>query len=379
MIRLPAIRGHMGEREYFTTSVGMGELLRIVRYQEDNAPVNEAFSRQRKLNLKRVKNEMVPYLQQNSDHFYNSLVVEHLREAGNDHAVRFQPLEGQGDIGWVELDGTETLETLDGQHRLKSIEMAIKDCPSLRAESISLVIVPHKDVASSQQMFSDLNRYAKHTSKSQTVVFDHRGPVEFWTKQLAKRSDYLRGRVNMSGTSSSKAHITTASTLFDAINILKPLLPAGDDREANALALQDYFDVAFKVLPGFEKDVQKNKGMASLKGDYLYAHPIGFLALAEVIKGAVNNYPMDWRDFLTDAIPAVGWELTNPQWEGIAIVAGRIMAGGGPRYRTATFIKWLLGLPVDIKQLEDMKSIHEKMGKALPEPIRFKAGLRLAK
>ena len=129
---------------------------------------------------------MVPYLVENEHHFYNALVVEHIRPGDTKNEVRFMSDAGDSNVGWVEFEGSEILEALDGQHRLKSIELAVAERPDLASECIALVIVPHREVATSQQMFSDLNRNAKPTPKSLNILFEHREEAALLAKNLAK-------------------------------------------------------------------------------------------------------------------------------------------------------------------------------------------------
>jgi hypothetical protein len=116
----------------------------IVNYKENPKEWPTELRQQRPLNMSRVRKDMVPYLTENDDHFYNALVVDHVRPGGMNNNVKFVPDEDDPMTGWVELEGSETLEALDGQHRLKSIELAVAENPDLAVERIGLVIVPHK-------------------------------------------------------------------------------------------------------------------------------------------------------------------------------------------------------------------------------------------
>jgi DGQHR domain-containing protein len=106
---------------------------------------------------------MVPYLVEAADHFYSALTVE-IRPApcaGEAGAIAFEARDrfpGGIEFGVLTLDGTEALYALDGQHRLKSIELAIRQQPELAREHITLILVPFQSVPRSQTLFSDLNR-----------------------------------------------------------------------------------------------------------------------------------------------------------------------------------------------------------------------------
>ena len=127
---------------------------------------------QRKINWSRVRNEIVPYLTQVSDHFFGALTVEVIYPTGEITDIPFEQSEDCENWGYVLLDGTETLRTLDGQHRLVAIKEALKESPTLAAEKISVILIPHISIKRSQQLFSDLNRNAKPTTKAINVLFE---------------------------------------------------------------------------------------------------------------------------------------------------------------------------------------------------------------
>ncbi len=360
MIRLRALRGHMGKTEFFLTTATFGEVARIVEYKEDGRDWPVAIRQQRPLNNARIRTEMVPYLTENDDHFYNALVVEHVRPGEVRHEVRFVPDEEESLTGWVELEGSEHLEALDGQHRLKSIELAVTKSPDLAREHIGMVIVPHKSVDSSQQLFSDLNRNAKPTPKALNIMFEHREREALLAKELVNQSRCLHDRVNLTGSSLSERspHIVTIASLYEAVKILVGLLDGDLDSDVRYLA--DMWDTAIRALPGISELEAGTTTAGALRKRYVYVSGLGFEALAEAIKAAIEERPDDWKDFLTEWLPKINWELASPQWEGIALFAGRIAIARAARRKTANLIKHLLGLRLD-QDPEKERTLREEL------------------
>ena len=103
MIRLRAIKGQMGITSFYMTTATFGEVARIVRYKENPKERPAELRQQRTLNMSSVRDHMVPYLVGHPDHFYNALVVEHVRPGEVTHEIRFVPDPGNADVGWVEL------------------------------------------------------------------------------------------------------------------------------------------------------------------------------------------------------------------------------------------------------------------------------------
>ena len=369
MIRLRALKGQMGNTDYYLTTATFGEVARVVRYKENDPDWPPELKQQRPLNTSRVKNFMVPYLVENQDHFYGALVVEHVRPGETTHDVKFVPDEDRSDTGWVEMEGTEVLETQDGQHRLKSIELAVDQCPELARETIALIVVPHKTVAASQQRFSDLNKNAKPTPKALNVMFEQREEAALLAKDLAKCSDYLNGRVNLTTSNLSKRspYVVTISTLYEAVKIIEPVLTG--DITAKSQQLVNYWDVSLAAMPDFDRLLRSEVSPGDIRSKYVYASGLGFEALAETIRVAAMTYPEEWDVVLSDRLPRINWELANPEWEGVALIAGRIAIARAPRRRTATLIKYLLELPVDEGHLKDLKETYEILERNLPEPL----------
>ncbi len=369
MIRLRAFKGRIGITDYYLTMATFGEVARMVRYKENDRDWPAELRQQRPLSMTRVKNFMVPYLVENPDHFYSALVVEHLRPGETTHDVKFIEDQDDENTGWVEMEGTEILETLDGQHRLKSIELAVEESPELARETIAVLIVPHKTVAVAQQRFSDLNKNAKPTPKALNVMFEQREEAALLAKNLAKNSKMLDGRVNLASSSLSKRspYIVTISSLYEAVKIVGPELQG--DIDAKSEQLVNYWDTALAAMPDFERMVQGELTAGDIRSKYVYASGLGFEALAEVIRTILDDHPDKWETVLTNGLPRINWELGNFEWEGVALIAGRIAIARAPRRRTATLIKYLLGLRVEESHLADLKEAYSNLGRNLPSPL----------
>lgn len=376
MIRLRAIKGAMGNSYYYLTTATFGEVARIVNYKDNPRDWPIELRQQRPLNMSRVRNDMVPYLVENEDHFYNALVVEHIRPGTPDHSINFVPDEADDSVGWVELEGTELLEALDGQHRLKSIELAVAENPDLASEVIGLLIVPHKAVKLSQQRFSDLNRNAKPTPKSLNIMFEHREEAALLAKELAKNSEYFSSRVNLGGSSLSERspYIITISTLYETVKIITPTVE-GIEMEEKAALLAHYWDVTLAALPGMRDVVAGTLTPGELRARYVYPTGIGYEALADTIAVATQAFPSKWEEIMTEGLPRIKWDLADPQWEGVALFAGRIAIARAARRRTATLVKHLLGLPNDPSHIEDLEGAYAMTGKKLASPLLVPAAI----
>ena len=198
---IPAMKGRMGNTEYYLVSLKASELVNLVKEPRnmpgwDDEKIEEIY--QRKINYPRVRNHIAPYLANNKDfRFFGSLIVAAFNF---DDTVEFTPLteiaavnpsklrpdekEAGSKIGMLTLHGGIMMAPLDGQHRLKALEFAMlgKDQtgrdipginvdPELATEDISVILLPY-DPDKARRIFTRVNRYARRPSTSETYVTD---------------------------------------------------------------------------------------------------------------------------------------------------------------------------------------------------------------
>lgn len=336
---IPAMRARIGETSYFVTVLTLGEAARLIDYVEQvdgwTSETPSELKVQRKLNLRRVEREMVPYLVAHDDHFYSALTVELRRPGFEDQeaTVEFvaeKSFPGGIEFGTITLDGSELLYALDGQHRLKSIELAIRQRPELAREHIGLIVVPYRGITRSQTLFSDLNRNAKAPSKSVSLLFSHRDPLAQVAKAIADRSPLLRGRVNMETTSLSanSKHFITLSTLYEMVRSLAPdgAAEQTDSEAVNALTeeLVHVLSEVTEAMPSWQAVRDDEEHPAYLRQRELSMHGVGQRALAELTARARSAEPDEWPELLKRLSDRVDWRLTNEDWQGIALQGGRV-------------------------------------------------------
>jgi len=322
----------------------LGEAARTIDYAEDvdgwTPETPPELKMQRKLNVQRVEKEMVPYLVADDDHFYSALTVEvRIARLGRDCGFVFEStakFPGGIEFGQLTLDGTESLYALDGQHRLKSIELAIRQRPELAAEHIALILVPFADIATSQTLFSDLNRNAKTPSKSISLLFAHRDPHARIAKRVAEESPLLHGRMNFESTSLSAnaRHFMTLSTLYE---MTKTLLGAiepeiGDEEEQRyTTEVVRVIDYLTDAIPAWRMVRDDEEHPAYLRQRELSGHGVAQRALAELARRTQAQAPLEWPELLKrinsyaeNGHSAVDWRLTNPRWQSVALQGGRV-------------------------------------------------------
>ncbi len=103
----PALKGRMGDTDFFATVLTLGEVAKMVEFVEDvddwDDHTDPESKSQRKLNTSRVERDLVPYLLEAPDHFYSALTVEVRPSTAVDHepAIPFEP-QGPAIPGGIE-------------------------------------------------------------------------------------------------------------------------------------------------------------------------------------------------------------------------------------------------------------------------------------
>lgn len=143
---------------------------------------------QRVLQKRRVP-EIAQYILNDEDgYLFSSLTVSF------DCDAKFTAFDKNSDIGILEVPFDSDFVINDGQHRRAAIEEALKENPRLAAETISVVLFPFENFARMQQMFSDLNRTARKTSKS--LVFRLGYPTPISERSVGKAGPLSLGSPN---------------------------------------------------------------------------------------------------------------------------------------------------------------------------------------
>jgi len=217
----PAIKGRMGEWEYYLVKMTMKHVADEIVFAQDieedgDKTLSQAI--QRKLNDSRLKNGLVDFLAKRDDRFFASLVVA--ARGGNPRFYtvtlsddeRFEILVGQNmddHFGVLTFTGQEYY-ALDGQHRLKAIKLLLGkeqipryEPPPAPAgfdkEEISVLLLTLPDdvpetefLEKHRRLFASLNRHAKPTSVTDNIIIDEDDAIAIITRRLIHEHPFFR-------------------------------------------------------------------------------------------------------------------------------------------------------------------------------------------
>ena len=347
----PAIKGIQAGREYYVSMCPLRLIPKLFLFNEEElVPELRA---QRLLNKARVP-EIARYMTENPKNYVFSAIT-----ASVDADVRFEGIEGEGEasrIGVLHIPMSGRFVINDGQHRRASIEVALRERPELADETIAVVFFIDIGLKHCQQMFADLNRYAIRPSQSLGALYDHRDERAEVARRVVSKTPIFKGTVELerSGLSARSRRLFTFSAVYGATKALlaKQENPTIDQQVETA---STYWEAVAKQLPEWGK-VQAGKISAGeIREDFIHSHGVVLQALGQVGNALLFECPDDWKERLT-ALKSIDWSRGNTRdWEGRAMVAGRLSKAGNNITLTVNFIKKHIGLPLapDEQRAED--------------------------
>ena len=392
---LAAIRGRMGEIDYFEAKMKASELTGSVRAASElkdwkSQSMDDRI--QRMLNTKRVRDDIVPYLTTTKNRFFNSVLVvvrnpeifefESLGElvAHLPAAVRV-PAE---DLGVLTVHGGELI-VLDGQHRMAALRMVVQGVDdqgrkvtgpysgSVDSDEISVIFIK-TDIQTTREIFYSINKTAKNVSSTDTIVISETDGLAITTRALMNAdqplgiSDPSSGELSIVNWEKSSLLVTDPQlTLITSVyDTVKSILSASDFKFVNASGTSrppdaqivdatklagSWWATFLDQCSGFSKMIGDKKAIKEARSDRTdprhlltrpIAHQVIFRALArvrerdgEILEAAAILDRIDWRASVLDA--------TNPLWRDLLVSrTGRLITKAGNLEISADLLCYLL-------------------------------------
>ncbi|MEU6812973.1 DNA sulfur modification protein DndB [Streptomyces sp. NPDC046831] len=316
----PAIRGIQAGREFYVSMCPLRLIPKIFLFDEDElAPEVRA---QRVLNKGRLP-ALTRYIVDNPDDYVFSALT-----ASVDGEMRFESISDSGvgmRAGQIRIPMAARFLINDGQHRRAAIEAALKENPDLGEETIAVVFFHDSGLARCQQMFADLNRHAVRPPRSIGVLYDHRDDLAIIARLLAMKCPTFKGYVEMENSTLSQRSrkLFTLSSVYYATQSLLQGLQI-EKEKAQELA-EEYWETVDEVIPEWDMVRRRQLTASEVRRDYLHSHGIALHAIGRIGNTLLRSSeaPKLWKPKLV-RLKAVDWARANPDWEGRALVGGRV-------------------------------------------------------
>ena len=214
--RYPALQASMGDWDYYVTTLTLREVAdRLIPATEIVTSPGISNWIQRRVMPGRAE-KIASYLIEREQHFFPSIVVGvYLGEptwypvSVEDNEILGTPsldARSKETLGILELDGSEELYAIDGQHRVAGIKTALEllskegrdsEYNLLSNETISVAFVSaNRDEDTGlervRRLFTTLNKEAKKVSEPEVVALDEDDPAAIVTRWVATRYEGLK-------------------------------------------------------------------------------------------------------------------------------------------------------------------------------------------
>jgi DNA sulfur modification protein DndB len=310
IMRVPALKGHLGGVDFFLITLTLGEVPRYIVGTDPNLPAD--LRENRRASPARFA-EIANYIISNiKDYRFSALTCTYGKngtwEPDNDKGGKWEPAitdAPAGSPGWtlgmLTLNQQDPLIIVDGQHRLGAIEKAIEEEPELRKDSIAIVLFPYISLEMNQQLFSDLNRTAKKTSKSLDVFFNRRDIENRVVQKVVKQvSVFGEKRVDVENISVVKSpyKVFTLAGVYQATTpmikgaytgglIEEELSEEKEDEYASFLA--SAWEFIAEQLPEWGKVAKGEMNIAQERQNYLHWNSGVLSSIGEFVGAAMRE------------------------------------------------------------------------------------------
>ena len=314
----PAVKGIQAKREFYTSMVPLGIIPQLFQFVDEGLPPE--IRAQRTLNRARIP-EMCDYIINNPDSYvFSSLTVS------VDGSLEFQELNAENPlIGHLRIPMDARFLINDGQHRQAAIAEAIRKNPELKKEHISVVFYKDEGLQRSQQMFSDLNRYAIRPTKSINILYNSREEDSIIAKKVVDSVPAFKDLTEKERTAISNRSkaLFTLSAICTATSELLKNTDAFTDEKA-ALAVRFWNEVDRHILEWSQVRNGELKSSA-LRQDYICSLSITLVAIGACGCALLKQFPNSWVDQLK-RLDQIDWRKKTPLWEGLVFVNGKVAA-----------------------------------------------------
>lgn len=330
----PAVKGVQAKREYYTSMVPLDVISKLFQFADEEMPPE--IRAQRILNKSRIP-EIRDYILSNLDNYvFSSLTVS------VDGEIEFNSIsEATPQIGTVSISMTSRFLINDGQHRRAAIAEAIKMNPELKNEHISVVFYKDEGLARSQQMFSDLNRYAIKPTKSINILYNSREESAIVAKSVIEKVPSFNGLV--------EKEKTTISNRSKALFTLSAICTATDEllngldlniTEKTELAISFWKMVSYHIK---EWTMVAGGDMKSsdVRRDYICSLSITLVSLGFAGNALIKAYPNDWKERI-NVLANIDWKKSNPIWENLVFVNGKVAANRSTQRAMSSYMRSIL-------------------------------------
>ena len=306
----PAVKGIQAGMEYYVAMVPLDCISKLFTFTDENLPPE--IRSQRTLNKARIP-EMRDYILNNPTSYVFSALT-----ASIDGDMNFDAADNSC-FGMLSISMSAKLLINDGQHRRAAIEEALRKKPDLKYEHISMVLYHDIGLKRSQQMFSDLNRFAIRPTKSLNILYDNRDSLSLLVKEVIETIPEFSKLIDKEHTSIPNRSVAlfTLSAIHHGTQALLRDQSGSYDQQLQ-IATQ-YWTTVYENMPEWKDVASKKVKSAEIRSDSLSPLSITLRSLGQIGNELIMNYPDTWKNKLS-SLEEIDWKKTNPLWNNGIVV-----------------------------------------------------------
>lgn len=347
----PVIRGIQAGREYYVSMCPVHLIPKLFPDDsqwkgrerlphEESQPEMRA---QRTINRSRVP-EIARYILENPTNYTFGAIT-----ASINAKITFEPVGSEPqtqNIGRLRVPMDAQFMINDGQHRRAALELVLKENPELGYETIAVVFFVDVGLKRSQQMFTDLNRYAARPDPSLNILYDHRDKQAIIAKAVVKEVKVFRRLTDTerSTLSTRSGNLFTLSSIYNATLALLADHKNAQLHQQIGIAAR-YWNTVSTYIPDWEQVQKRQVNAGEMRQYYVHSHAIALAGLGGAGATLLSIYPEDWAEHL-GGLQHIDWLRSNPDWEGRIMFGGRISKSRTSVSLMTAYIKKHLNLPL---------------------------------
>ncbi len=370
--RVPALQAQMGDWHYYITALTFEDVAE--RVQPATGLVTSAdmnYWIQRRVIPRRAR-QIANYLIDQEQHFFPGIVVGVYLGEPTWYAIDLQdnPIFGtpgldhksSESLGILELDGTEKLYAIDGQHRVAGINEALRRLRNqeevekydqlanerLLIAFVSADIDKREELERVRRLFTTLNKQAKKVSEPEIVALDEDDVAAIVTRWIAIEYDGLNTRGSVEGEGehsllqlgrqheirpSNRRSITTIVTLYRMIkrvfqSDIQRIRKKHKDNRPDDDVLESLFEEAMSIWELMRQcDEALNEVLGSNpvqelaynyrteSGGHILFRPVGLQAFAGAL-GVLRTRGVE-NERAVGSLCRLPTEISMPPWENV--------------------------------------------------------------
>jgi len=242
-----------------------------------------------------------------------------------DQPVEFRGIGKRPDVGTLKIAQTATWIVQSGRNFLRALRAHLRSRPGRRNnDTISVTLYVERDPARIQAGFRLLQQHGP-VSRTRRILGTETDLIAQIARSLATKESPFAGVTEMhKSTLAPRAkNLFTLSAIYLATRALLNGRKLDDTGEALSFARDFWYRVAVQ-FPEWEGVRAGQVASGEMRANFLHAHAVILHAIGRVGARLVKERPRSWKRGL-EALRDINWKRSNAHdWEGRALLAGKV-------------------------------------------------------